>query len=200
VLKGGPRDRRLPVVVYLDDIAVFGDDTEQVLGDTLEAIRRLTQAGFMINLSKSHLVESAAKVLGHQWHSGSFWAPTTTKLEALLESSPAQLEKMNRSSLYGLLNFFREYVPTFAELTEPLREILGQDAKPWTTAAGAAVRDVASSMVGSPLWMNMSVEEEVRVETWVVRDGLAVILLQRNPEKRTQWLLVASWGRVLDAL
>lgn len=26
VLKGGPDDRPLPVVVYLDDIAVYGDD------------------------------------------------------------------------------------------------------------------------------------------------------------------------------
>ena len=99
---------------------------------------------------------------------------------------------MNPSSLYGLLNFFREYVPTFAELTEPLRELLGQDAKPWTTAAEATVRDVANRIGGYPLWMNMLAEGEVRVETRIVRDGLAVILLQRNPEKRTQWLPVAS--------
>lgn len=32
---------------------------------------------------------------------------------------------MSRSSLYGLLNFFREYVPAFAEVTEPLRALLG---------------------------------------------------------------------------
>ena len=132
VLRGQPNDRPLQVVVYLDDIAVFGDSQEQVLEDTLEAIRRLTQAGFMINLTKSQLVESSAKVLGHQWTSGGFWAPVTTKIEALQEASSAQLGKMNRSSLYGLLNFFREYVPTFAEMTEPLRQLLGQDAKPWT--------------------------------------------------------------------
>lgn len=36
-----------------------------MLEDTLETIRRLTQAGFMINLTKSQLVESTAKVLGH---------------------------------------------------------------------------------------------------------------------------------------
>ena len=36
-----------------------------MLDDTLEAVRRLTMAGFMINLTKSQLVESAAKVLGH---------------------------------------------------------------------------------------------------------------------------------------
>lgn len=53
VLQGEPGDRQLPVVVYLDDIAVHGDCQEQVLEDTLEVIRRLTAAGFMINLTKS---------------------------------------------------------------------------------------------------------------------------------------------------
>ena len=46
-------------------------------------------------------------------------------MEALLQKSGAELSRMNRASLYGLLNFFREYVPTFAEITEPLRELLG---------------------------------------------------------------------------
>jgi hypothetical protein len=135
VLKGEPGDRRLPVVVYLDDIAVFGDDQNQVLEDTLEAIQRLTAAGFMINLTKSQLVESAAKILGHLWTAGGFWEPCTDKIEALTHVAEDKLAKMNRASLYGLLNFFREYVPTFAEMTEPLRELLGQDAKPWTSAA-----------------------------------------------------------------
>lgn len=38
VLKGKQGDQELPVVVYLDDIAVFGDTQEQVLEDTLAAI------------------------------------------------------------------------------------------------------------------------------------------------------------------
>lgn len=53
VLRGEEGSRPLPVVVYLDDIAVYGDSQEQVLEDTLEAVRRLTSAGFMINLTKS---------------------------------------------------------------------------------------------------------------------------------------------------
>ena len=79
----------------------------------------------MINLKKSQLVETAAKVLGHQWTSGGFWAPCTSKVEALLETSSEMLARMNRSSLYGLLIFFREYVPMFAEVTEPIRVLLG---------------------------------------------------------------------------
>ena len=42
---------------------------------------------------------------------------------------------MNRLSLYGLLNFYRDYVPQFAELTEPIRKLLGQDATEWTEEA-----------------------------------------------------------------
>ncbi len=43
------------MTVYLDDIAVYGDNPDQVLADTAEAMARLAQAGFMINLKKSHL-------------------------------------------------------------------------------------------------------------------------------------------------
>ena len=95
-------------------------------------------------------MESGAKVLGHQWTQGGYWTPCTEKIEALCMASDRELEKMNRASLYGLLNFFREYVPTFAELTEPLRELLGQDAKPWTDAATDAVRSVAKKIVATP--------------------------------------------------
>ena len=78
-------------MVYLDDIAVYGDEQAQVLEDTLEAIRRLTKAGFMINLKKSHLVEDSAKVLGHFWSTGGFWAPNVEKLYALVTKTDEEL-------------------------------------------------------------------------------------------------------------
>ena len=56
-LKGRAGDRTLLVVVYLDDITVYGDMVSQVLEDTAEAVKRLALAGFMINLKKSYLVE-----------------------------------------------------------------------------------------------------------------------------------------------
>ena len=44
------------MLVYLDNIADFGDSIEEVPGVTSEAMQRLAKAGFMINLRKSHLV------------------------------------------------------------------------------------------------------------------------------------------------
>ena len=62
-----------------------------MLEDTLEAIRRLTKAGFMINLKQSHLVEDSAKVLGHFWSTGGFWAPNVKKLHALVTKTDEEL-------------------------------------------------------------------------------------------------------------
>ena len=83
----------------------------------MEAIQRLTKAGFMINLKKSHLVEDSAKVLGHYWSTGGFWAPNVEKLQALVAKTDKELGRMSHLSLYGLLNFYREYVPAFAKLS-----------------------------------------------------------------------------------
>lgn len=50
-----PQQPKLPCVVYLDDIAIFGETKEEVLAYTAEAMKRLAKAGFMINLKKSTL-------------------------------------------------------------------------------------------------------------------------------------------------
>ena len=59
-MAAGPSDHPLPIVVYLDDIAIYGDTQEQVLEDMLEAIKWLAAASFMLNLHKSHLVQAMA--------------------------------------------------------------------------------------------------------------------------------------------
>ena len=67
VLQGKPGEEELPILVYLDEIAVFRDSVEGVLRVTSEAMKRLARVGFMINVRKSHLVQTKAKVLGYNW-------------------------------------------------------------------------------------------------------------------------------------
>ena len=91
-----------------------------MLEDTIEAVKWLARAGFMLNLHKSQLVQATAQVLRHLCTSGSFWVPNITKLTALMEKLDGELPQFNWASLYGLLNFYREYVPAFAEFVELL--------------------------------------------------------------------------------
>ena len=96
-MEGKVWDRTFLVVVCLDDITVHGDTVNQVLEDTVEAMKRLASAEFMINLNKSYLVEQKAKILGHMWETGGYWTPSTSKLEKLSHKTHEEYTKMNCS-------------------------------------------------------------------------------------------------------
>jgi hypothetical protein len=79
--------------------------------------------------------------------------PEPAKLKELVEASTDKLRKLNRAALFGLLNFYREYVPQFAEVTEPIRRLLGDDCKSWTEVATTAVKEVASLILNQVKWL-----------------------------------------------
>ena len=132
----------------------------------------------MLNLCKSQLVQAVVQVLGHLWTSGGFWVPNITKLAALMEKMDGELARFNWASLYGLLNFYREYVPAFAELVKPLRQLLGQDAHLWMPEARECVHEVARHVISVPHWLNADLTVELRMETRVSSHGIATLLLQ----------------------
>ena len=152
---------------------MYGDTQEELLEDMLEAVKQLTMASFMLNLHKSQLVQATVQVLRHFWTLGGFWVPNTTKFTALMEKSDGKLAWFNWASLYGLLNFYREYVPAFAELVEPLHQLLGQATQPWMTAAGECIHEVARCIVTALHWLNADLTAELRMETRVSSCGIA---------------------------
>jgi len=84
---------------------------------------------------------------------------------------------MNRAALFGLLNFYREYVPHFSEVTEPIRRLLGDDTRPWTEAATLAVKEVAALILCGVEWLAFDPQKELRVESRITNLGLAIIML-----------------------
>ena len=63
VLAGGTD--HLLLMIYLDDVIIFGDDMDELLSNTLKVMKRLANAGFMLNLRKSHFGVTKVKILGH---------------------------------------------------------------------------------------------------------------------------------------
>ena len=82
----------------------------------------------MLDLCKSQLVKATAQVLGYIWNLVGLLVCNITKLTTLIKKLDGELAKVNRESLYRLLDFYRECVPAFTELFELLHQILGQDA------------------------------------------------------------------------
>ena len=59
---------------------------------------------------------------------------------------------------------------------------------------------VAWWVLETPKWLNAALDKELRMEVHVTITGIAVVLLQRHPERPREWAPVATWGRCLEAL
>lgn len=181
--------------IYIDDIVLFGDDKDELIEQSLRAIQRLATAGFMINLRKSHFCVTEGIVLGQKWTSGGYFEPLPAKLEALVNLPEDQLSKMARPRIYGLLNYYRGYVPNFTQLIEPLRELLSKPHLPWTSLHTTCVKEtVAKILSGVPL-VNFDPASPLRVETYYGPNGLIGTLLQDDPNGST-YLPIASHARL----
>ena len=87
-------------------------------------MKRLASAGFMLNLCKSHFGVTETKILGHLWKSGGYFEPEKEKLKQLSNMSDQELAHYGHPQLYGLLNWYRTYLPDFTTASEPLRQLL----------------------------------------------------------------------------
>ena len=153
----------MPSSIYIDDVFIYGDSLEEVLHYTTLALTRLAEAGFMINLHKSHIGVTKGTVLGHLWASGGYFSPIPGKLEAILEYSEQQLAKMNRPTLYGILNWFKPYVPDFAIRTEPIRQLLAKPHLLWGPQHTQSVKDTISHILSGIPRLNFNPVNTLRL-------------------------------------
>ena len=62
------------------------------------------------------------------------------------------------------------------------------------------MKELVRRIQTTPRWMNADLTEEMRVEAQVSREGMAVLLLQQDPQHPRKWVPVSSWGRALEPL
>ena len=109
-------------------------------------LHRLISAGFMINIRKSTFLTSSLKLLGFVVGAG-LRKPVFPQLEAWIESKRAPRTKSDIQGIYGLLSYFRDFVPSFALLAAPISRLLRKDGPlEWTARETAIVERVLTTL------------------------------------------------------
>ena len=114
---------------------------------TFQAISRLARAGAMLSMKKSIIGAEEGRILGHRWHAGGLFTAEDKKLRALLELPHEEVAAIPASSLFGLLNFFRCYVPDFAPKTEAIRKLLAASHASWSEEHTACLKSTITSIL-----------------------------------------------------
>lgn len=113
------------VINFIDDILVFSPNLDLHASHLEAVINRLTSANLTLNVAKCKFGFSKIRILGH-FLSAQGIAVDFEKFPNV-ESFPIPTSKRDLQSFLGLLNYFRDFIPQFAFIAQPLNAIREED-------------------------------------------------------------------------
>ena len=140
-------------------------------------LSQLTMGGMAINIKKVKFLQEQLLFLGHRVVNGKL-APNPKKLGKLATfAAPTSTKAVQK--LFGLLNYFRDYVPAFASITKPITRLLSakEDADTWTTQEASIVHSICEYLTHNAILVIPDFSKGFTVATHVTFDSFTAALL-----------------------
>lgn len=179
-----------------DDIIIFGKSKEEHDENLLKVFERLSSAGLTINKDKREFSKTELKFFGLHF-SNKGVAMDKDKREALLNAkSPKSAGEVR--SLLGLANYCSRFIPNFATVVEPLRELTKKHVRwQWTETHEQALNLLKKSLTSEAMgYFRKDWKTEIIVDASPV--GLAAVMAQYNPDDRDDRKVIMYVSRALS--
>ena len=133
------------VLVYVDDILVFGESLQQTKERVREVLKLFEKSHLIVKTEKCRWFEPEIKFLGHIIGELGV-SKDPEKVKAVVEWPVPACQKGLRAFL-GLDNYYRRFVKDFARIARPLHELTGKNTPfQWNPSADAAFRQLKQAL------------------------------------------------------
>ena len=196
------------IIMYLDDILVYGPTISQIIDRLHIVLSRLQQHGLKLNPGKCFFFQEKVSFLGHQVSAKGI-ETDDSKVKAMIDFPRPTTDKELRQFL-GLASYLRRFIKGFATMASPLHGILGGTRKlnkskspqlvnfadKWDDKCEQGFRDIKRSLASPPALSFPDYTEPFILEIDASIHGLGSILLQKQNGKR---VVIAYASRKLRA-
>lgn len=166
---------------FIDDILIFTDTFDHHMSVLSEVLQRLRSANLTARPTKCSLAYPKLECLGHIVGDNKLH-PHPDKVKAIREANHPVTKKQLRSFL-GLVNFYRKFIPNFAQIALPLTDLtrkFSPSKLQWTEAQELAFQTLKSSITTSPILKLPDLSKVFIVQTDASDRGLGAVLLQEE--------------------
>jgi hypothetical protein len=110
------------VLIYLDDLLVFGKNFDEHYDRLKEVLTRLQKANIKLSPKKCHILQREVTYLGH-FITNREVKPDPEKTK-LIDTYPVPKTIKDVRSFVSLASYYRKFVKNFAQITKPLTQLL----------------------------------------------------------------------------
>lgn len=172
------------VIVYLDDILVYGrtvEDHNEILKDVFNRIR---ESGLRINPEKCKFYQKELVFLGHTI-SAEGVKTNETKIQEIRNAEEPKCSSKLRSFL-GLTNYYRRFIKDYARIATPLYEaISGCDkALIWTETCRKSFENLKDKLCNAPILDYPRENRMFILDTDASFGAIGAVLSQRTEDNK----------------
>ena len=165
------------LLVYLDDVIVFGRTVEEELERLHKVFGRLRSAGLKLKPSKCNLFQKSVTYLGHIV-SAEGVATDPAKVKAVADWPVPKNVKEVRSFL-GLASYYRRFIKDFASIASPLHTLTSKSKEfIWDESCDRAFNTLKQCVLGAPVLAYPLPGNEYILDTDASADGIGAVLSQ----------------------
>ena len=194
----------LQVLVYLDDLIVFGRSLEEHEERLLRVLDRLEEVGLKLSLDKCQFCQPRVKYVGHIV-SAEGVATDPEKLEAVAKwPKPTDLKTLR--SFLGFCGYYRRFIENYSAIVRPLTELTKgyaptrhgkkqvldktktyfKDSEPfndrWDQSCTDAFNQIIQCLINAPVLAFADANKPYVLHTDASFKGLGAVLYQEHPE------------------
>ena len=174
-----------------DDILVWGRSMEEHDRRLKAVLSRLDQVNITLNEAKCRFRQAKIRFYGFVFSQEGIQADPGKVAAVISLDTPESCDAVR--SFLGMANYVRRFIPGFADITAPLRELTKKDATfQWTADCEASVNSIKELLANEQVlaYFNTRIPSEIIVDASPV--GLAAILVQSYENDVSRIIAFAS--------
>ena len=177
-------------IVYLDDILVYSKNEQEHIQHLREVFGRLRSQGLYAKKSKTKLLRSSIKFLGHRVDKDGIHVDES-KVDTIVKW-PKPVKPKEALSFVATCSFFRRFIPKFADISNPLYEFANRKLTSWNNDCDVAFNTLKQKLTSAPVLLPFDESKDVLVTTDASDFAVGAVLEHIDSAGRTLGVVAYS--------